>query len=164
MRAVMKLGLVLLLTASLASCASLSNSANDGASASDQQSAGSDAAQHLPPPVIPEFGDVPIPRALNRRNDQSFIYEAPGTVIGVVVYTGRVDPNSVNGFFREQMPIHGWRLLNAFRDESTDLFYLKGNRSCQISIKPGIIDTKVIIKVGPTATDSAPAGSPKAHR
>lgn len=159
MRAATKLGLVMTLAISLTSCATVNNGPDGNSSSSDQQ-ATTDNAQPAPPPVIPEFGDIPIPRELSRRNDQSFIYETPGTVVGVLTYTGRVDPSSVNGFFREQMPKHGWRLLNAFRDENTDLFYLKRDRSCQISIKPGIIDTKVIIKVGPTANDSGPAKSP----
>jgi hypothetical protein len=161
MRAATKLGLILTLAISMASCATL-NSGSNGDSAAPGQQVGAQAdAQPVPPAVIPEFGDIPIPRALTRQNDQSFIYEAPGTVIGVLVYAGRrIDPDSINGFFREQMPLHGWRLLNAFRDENTDLFYLKDNRSCQISIKPGMIDTKVIIKVGPTASGSGPAGSP----
>lgn len=164
MRAITKLGLVLTLAVFLASCAStfIGSNADSGQAAPDQQAGLSDNNQPVPPPVIPEFGDIPVPRELTRQTDQSFIYEAPGTVIGVLVYTGRrIDPDSINGFFREQMPMHGWRLLNAYKDENIDLFYLKDNRSCQISIKSGVINTKVIIKVGPTtAGPGSAAGSP----
>ena len=150
-----RFGIALLLLMSLASCVTaqdfLPKAKADSADAASAPSEG----KAVPPPVIAEFGDIPVPRELTRQDDQSFIYEAPGTVIGVMVYTGRrVDPNSINGFFREQMPAQGWRFINAYKDQNIDLFYLKDNRSCQISIKSGMLETRVIIKVGP----SQPAG------
>lgn len=147
----MKLALTLLLTISLSACASVKEMAA-AAGESGRSSAPANDAKAVPPPVIAEFGDIPIPRELHRQDDQSFIYEAPGTVIGVMVYTGsRVDVSSINGFFREQMPAQGWRFINAYKDENIDLYYLKDNRSCQISIKAGMIETRVVIKVGPSA-------------
>ena len=146
-------GITFLLLISLTSCMTaqgfLPKAKDDSANA-----AAPSEGKAVPPPVIAEFGDIPVPRELKRQDDQSFIYEAPGTVIGVMVYTGRVDPNSINGFFREQMPAQGWRFINAYKDQNIDLFYLKDNRSCQISIKSGMLETRVIIKVGP----SQPAG------
>ncbi|OIQ02486.1 MAG: hypothetical protein COS82_01665 [Zetaproteobacteria bacterium CG06_land_8_20_14_3_00_59_53] len=148
----LKFGLTLMLAFCLTSCASVKEMAAAATGESSSQSAPAGDAKAVPPPVIAEFGDIPIPRELKRQDDQSFIYEAPGTVIGVMVYTGnRVDVNSINGFFREQMPAQGWRFINAYKDENIDLYYLKDNRSCQISIKAGMIETKVIIKVGPSA-------------
>ena len=148
-----KLGLTLMLVFSLASCASVKEMAAAATGDQVEQPAAPSDGKAVPPPVIAEFGDIPIPRELERQDDQSFIYEAPGTVIGVMVYTGRrIDPNSINGFFREQMPAQGWRFVNAYKDENIDLYYLKDNRSCQISIKSGMMETKVIIKVGPSAS------------
>lgn len=148
----LKLALSMALLLSLGACASMQGmipqSSGDGSKDAGAPPADSKA---VPPPVIAEFGDIPIPHELSRNDDQSFIYEAPGTVIGVMVYTGtRVDPNSLNGFFREQMPAQGWRFVNAYKDKNIDLFYLKDNRSCQISIRSGMLETKVIIKVGPS--------------
>jgi len=144
-------GLTLLLLVTLTSCVTANGFSNPLANA-DSAAVTSDG-KAVPPPVIAEFGDIPIPRELTRQDDQSFIYEAPGTVIGVMVYTGhRIDPNSVNGFFREQMPSQGWRFVNAYKDQNIDLFYLKDNRSCQISIKSGMLETRVIIKVGPSSS------------
>jgi len=150
MRYTSRFGISLLLLLSLASCVTangfIPNAGGDSANATGTPSEG----KAVPPPVIAEFGDIPVPRELKRQDDQSFIYEAPGTVIGVMVYTGRVDANSINGFFREQMPAQGWRFVNAYKDQNIDLFYLKDNRSCQISIKSGMLETRVIIKVGPS--------------
>ncbi|OIO68338.1 MAG: hypothetical protein COW19_00005 [Zetaproteobacteria bacterium CG12_big_fil_rev_8_21_14_0_65_55_1124] len=153
MRTTTQLGLTLMLAFSLAACASVKDfAANVTGGEEPQATSAPGDAKAVPPPVIAEFGDIPIPRELKRQDDQSFIYEAPGTVIGVMVYTGtRIDPNSIGGFFREQMPTQGWRFINAYKDENIDLYYLKDNRSCQISIKAGMMETKVIIKVGPSA-------------
>jgi len=156
MHKITRLGLTLMLASSLASCASIKEMADAASSKQEaEQPASPSEGKAVPPPVIAEFGDIPIPRELKRQDDQSFIYEAPGTVIGVMVYTGnRIDTNSINGFFREQMPAQGWRFINAYKDEDIDLYYLKDNRSCQISIKSGMLETKVIIKVGPSASGS----------
>lgn len=109
-----------------------------------------ESGKAVPPPVITEFGDIPIPPELKRDDAQSFVYEAPNVVIGVMTYTGRVTAPSVSEFFRAQMPEQGWRFINAYKDNNIDLFFTKDNRSCQISIKPSMLSTKVVIKVGPS--------------
>jgi len=149
-------GFTLLLLMSLTSCVTANGFSNPLANKESAETAAvTSDGKAVPPPVIAEFGDIPIPRELTRQDEQSFIYEAPGTVIGVMVYTGhRIDPNSINGFFREQMPSQGWRFVNAYKDQNIDLFYLKDNRSCQISIKSGMLETRVIIKVGPSSSES----------
>ncbi|MDX8392114.1 MAG: hypothetical protein R8K53_06050 [Mariprofundaceae bacterium] len=156
MHTTFRFGFTLLLAISLASCITADGGLglpNLGSHSANKSASVPSDGKAIPPPVIAEFGDIPIPRELKRQDDQSFIYEAPGTVIGVMVYTGhRVDPNSLNGFFREQMPAQGWRFVNAYKDQNIDLFYLKDNRSCQISIKSGMLETRVIIKVGPSAS------------
>jgi len=134
--------LIMLLTACV--------TATDASHAADSQKPPV-SAKAVPPPIIEEFGDIPVPRELKRNDDQSFVYEAPGVAIGVITYSGRVTANSVAGFFREQMPTQGWRFLNAFKDsKNIDLFFMKSSRSCQISIRYGILATKVIVKVGPS--------------
>lgn len=103
------------------------------------------------PPVIAEFPDVPIPAELKRQDDQSFVYEAPGVVIGVLTYSGYVTPSSAADFFKNSMPAQGWRFLNAFKDkENIDLFFIKEQRSCQITIRSSPLATRVVIKIGPS--------------
>lgn len=103
------------------------------------------------PPVIAEFPDVPIPAELKRQDDQSFVYEAPGVVIGVLTYSGYVTSGSAADFFKSAMPEQGWRFLNAFKDkEDIDLFFIKDQRSCQITIRPSPLATRVVIKIGPS--------------
>ncbi len=101
--------------------------------------------------MIEEFGDIPVPSELRRNEDQSFVYEAPGVVIGVVIYEGRYKGRSIAQFFRNEMPNNGWRFLNAFSDARYVISFLKENRSCQISVEEGTFGTRVVIKVGPTS-------------
>lgn len=127
---------------------------SDNGSASTMPTTKQDSGKATPPPVITEFGDIPIPPELKRDDSQSFVYEAPNVVIGVMTYTGRVTAPSVSEFFRAQMPEQGWHFVNAYKDNNIDLFFMKENRSCQISIKPSMLSTKVIIKVGPSGPSS----------
>ncbi|HKJ83603.1 MAG TPA: hypothetical protein VJ961_06285 [Mariprofundaceae bacterium] len=136
----------------LSGCETMQNMAksSDSGSAKSSSATAQDSGKATPPPVITEFGDIPIPPELKRDDSQSFVYEAPNVVIGVMTYTGRVTAPSVSEFFRGQMPEQGWKFVNAYKDNDIDLFFMKGNRSCQISIKPSMLTTKVIIKVGPS--------------
>jgi len=102
--------------------------------------------------VVEEFGDIPIPPQLKRNEEQSFVYEAPGVVIGVVIYEGFYKGRSIAQFFRNEMPNYGWRFLNAFSDKRYVISFLKDNRSCQISVEEGTFGTRVVIKVGPTSS------------
>ena len=101
--------------------------------------------------MIEEFGDIPVPSELKRNDEQSFVYEAPGVVIGVVIYEGRYKGRSIAQFFRNEMPNNGWRFLNAFSDARYVISFLKENRSCQISVEEATFGTRVVIKVGPTS-------------
>ncbi|MDX8378326.1 MAG: hypothetical protein R8L53_09930 [Mariprofundales bacterium] len=98
--------------------------------------------------VIKEFGDIPAPIKFKRDDSRTFVYEAPGVVIGVVTYEGYSSVSEMSDFFKQRMPEKGWRFMNAFVDENADLFFVKDNRSCQISIRSRTLATQVIVKVG----------------
>ena len=136
----------------LAGCTAMQLPKPAAPAAADTSTDASGKAVVQPVRVIEEFGDIPIPPRLKRNDEQSFVYEAPGVVIGVVIYEGFFKGRSIAQFFRNEMPNYGWRFLNAFSDRRYVLSYLKDNRSCQISIEEGTFGTRVVIKVGPTGS------------
>ena len=60
------------------------------------------------------FPDLPVPGGLELSVEDSFIFEAPGTRAGNLVYRGERKYESVVRFFREKMPEHGWKLVSSF--------------------------------------------------
>lgn len=99
---------------------------------------------------IQEFEDISVPAELKRDDELSFVYEAPGVVIGVVTYTGYYKAASIAKFFRAEMPKQGWQFINAFSEGMKySLTFLKSNRSATISIEEESLSTRVTIKVGP---------------
>lgn len=118
--------------------------------AADPNSATAQAAP-APTNMIEEFNDIPIPAELDRNDELSSIYEAPGVIVGVVVYEGFYKGGSIAKFFRSEMPKQEWQFLNAFNEgKRYTLAFLKANRSCMITIEEGSLATKVTVKVGPT--------------
>jgi len=101
--------------------------------------------------MVPEFDDIPVPAKLSRDADRSFVYEAPGVTMGVIIYTGYVKGDSLAKFFRNEMPKYEWQFLNAFSEGDKYLIsFIKSDKSCMISVEESTLSTRVTIKVGPT--------------
>jgi hypothetical protein len=102
--------------------------------------------------MVAEFDDIPVPADLKRKDDLSFVHEAPGVTMGVITYSVYYKGDSIAKFYRTQTPTYGWQFLNAFGEGNKFMVaFLKANRSCIINIDEGAIFTKVTIKVGPTS-------------
>lgn len=110
------------------------------------------AQASAPVNMVEEFDDIPVPPELDRNDELSSVYEAPGVIVGVVVYEGFYKGGSIAKFFRSEMPKQEWQFLNAFSEgKRYTIAFLKANRSCMITIEESSLSTKVTIKVGPTS-------------
>lgn len=146
---------ILLLTITLlalAACGAISKPAAGKAQPHAADRDGATAQATSPVNMIEEFEDIPVPSELSRNDELSSIYEAPGVIVGVVVYEGFYKGGSIAKFFRSEMPKQQWQFLNAFSEgKRYTLAFLKANRSCMITIEESTLSTKVTIKVGPTS-------------
>ena len=61
------------------------------------------------------FPDVPVPKEVEIVNERSFVYETSSFKAGVIVFSGNVDPASLETYFKINMPKNGWRYVNSFR-------------------------------------------------
>ena len=46
------------------------------------------------------FPDVPVPKEVDIVNERSFVYETPSFKAGVIVFSGNVDPASLETYFK----------------------------------------------------------------
>ena len=99
------------------------------------------------------FPDVPIPSEVSIVNDRSFVYEAPGFKAGVIVFSGNVDPASLENYFKLNMTKNGWRYINGFRYKDIVLNYMKEDRMCNIRVSRGTFQTELEVWVGPADKD-----------
>ena len=104
-----------------------------------------------PTPLYYDFDDVLVPSELKVDRKRSFVYHTDEFTAGVLVLTGRVELNSLIGFFETNMAKDNWRLLSSFKSPRTILFFTKANRSCIINITEERFSTQVEIWVAPAS-------------
>ncbi len=105
--------------------------------------------QEGPNQVFYGFPDVPIPQELTIVNDKSFVYEAPGLKAGILFLNGNVDLQSLENYFKVNMPKNGWRYVNSFRYRDSILNYVKDDKTCNIRMSRGKFSSDVEIWIGP---------------
>ncbi len=106
------------------------------------------------------FPDVPVPKEVEIVNERSFVYETPSFKAGVVVFSGNVDPASLENYFKINMSKNGWRYINSFRYKDIVLNYMKDDKTCNIKISRGAFQTELEIWVGPADKGSMPKPGP----
>ncbi|HBL23245.1 MAG TPA: hypothetical protein DDZ40_03920 [Deltaproteobacteria bacterium] len=109
------------------------------------------------------FPDVPVPTEVQIVNERSFVYETPTVRAGVIVFTGNVDPASLENYFKVNMSKNGWRYINSFRYKDTVLNYMKDDRTCNIKISRGAFQTELEVWVGPADNRSIQRPGPAAN-
>jgi hypothetical protein len=95
------------------------------------------------------FPDVPIPQELTIVSDKSFVYETSVFKAGVLFFSGNVELQSLENYFKINMPKKGWRYVNSFRYRDSILNYIKDDKTCNIRMSRGTFSSDVEIWVGP---------------
>lgn len=102
------------------------------------------------PAATYRFEDVPIPRSLEIKKEESFIYESEAIKTGILVYAGKAKVGDLAHFFKENMGTHGWRLVSNFERDDALLTFDKPGWGCVITILPtGMERARVEVRVGP---------------
>jgi hypothetical protein len=109
----------------------------------------SEPKQEGPNQVFYGFTDVPIPQELKIINDRSFVYETSVLKTGVLFLTGNVELQSLENYFKINMPKNGWRYVNNIRYRNIVLNYVKDDKTCNIRISQDTFSVDVEIWVGP---------------
>jgi len=134
-----------LLATILAGCASLSGN-------SDAKSANPGM---LEPQAILKFSDIPVPVGLKNLPSQSYSFESSGVRVGVLKYQGKNSPDQVVSFYKEQMAMYNWNLVNIVEYGQRLLNFERENESCIITIEPKGSSIILIISLGPKSQIAA---------
>ena len=106
------------------------------------------------PPMYYDFNDVLIPGELKLDRDASFIYQTAGLTAGVLVFSGRVELNSLINFFKNNMAKDNWKIVSSIKSERNMMLFKKEKRWCVVSIKEKeLFDTETEIWVAPIVGD-----------
>ena len=116
---------------------------------SDSKDVNSTNPAMLEPQSILKFSDVPVPVGLKNLPAQSYSFESSGVRVGVLKYQGKNNPDQVVNFYKEQMAMYNWELLNVVEFGQRLMNFDRESESCIISLSPKGNSITITISVGP---------------
>jgi hypothetical protein len=109
----------------------------------------------LEPQTIIKFSDIPVPVGLKNLPNQSYSFESSGVRVGVLKYQGKGNAEQVINFYKEQMAMYNWTLVNIIEYGQRLLNFERENESCIITIEPKGSSVIMTISLGPKSPIAA---------
>ncbi len=103
----------------------------------------------LEPQAILKFLDVPIPAGFKALNEKSYSFETQGVRVGALKYQGKANPDQVVNFYKEQMSMYNWNLLNIVEYGNRLLNFDRENETCIIDMEVKGNNIILTISLGP---------------
>jgi len=103
----------------------------------------------LEPQAISKFADIPVPMGFKLLPNESYAFESSGIRVGVLKYQGKADPDRVINFYREQMPMYNWSLLNVIEYGERLMNFDREGETCIIRLLSRGRTLYIVASVGP---------------
>ena len=88
-----------------------------------------------------KFDDVPVPAGFRLNVKDSFAFQNDTVRVCFLTYLGKAEPQGIINFYKEQMPLYNWRLLNLIEHETVQIFFDKADETCVVMLVPGRTNT-----------------------
>jgi hypothetical protein len=95
-----------------------------------------------------DFEDILIPSELSLNKKKSHIYSTVKYKVGLLTFKGRVEPESLADFFRNNLPRNGWKPLASLKDREHLLLFIREDRVCLITIIEHTFSTECEVRTG----------------
>ncbi len=103
----------------------------------------------LEPSALVKFVDIPVPAGFKIMPQDSYSFESAGVRVGVLKYQGKANSDRVVNFYKEQMPMYNWNLLNVVQYGEMLLNFDRDSETCIIRLMPKGSSITVSISLGP---------------
>lgn len=97
------------------------------------------------------FSDMPVPANFKMLAEDSYSFESSGVRVGLLRYQGKASTDQVVNFYKEQMPMYSWFLLNITEYGDCIMNFEREAESCIITIVPKGKSVVVSLSFGPKA-------------
>ncbi|MDD5644654.1 MAG: hypothetical protein PHO00_04320 [bacterium] len=84
-----------------------------------------------------KFDDVPVPAGFQLNVKESFAFQNNTMRVGVLLYKGKALPQDVISFYKEQMPLYNWKILNVIEYDNIQMLFEKSDETCVVTLMPG---------------------------
>lgn len=95
------------------------------------------------------FSDLPVPAGFKLIKDKSFVFQTEQTRVALLKYSGRAKLQDLVDFYKEQMSLYNWQLLNVVEYGKTVLNFERAEQSCIVTIEAGGMKQIISICVAP---------------
>ena len=118
---------------------------------------GKSYSSDLPLSVAPNLRleDIPVPEGFQFIANESFVFQNEQVRVGLLKYRGVAAPQQVLKFYKDQMPLYQWDLINIVEHEARTMNFEKVSQSCTVAIE-GVegeeAETTVIISTAPKSS------------
>jgi hypothetical protein len=103
----------------------------------------------LEPQTMLKFSDIPTPAGFKLLTQDSYTFESAGIRVGMLKYQGKADVEQVVNFYKDQMPLYNWNLLNAIEYGERLLNFEREQETCIIRLLPKGNNITIAIALGP---------------
>jgi hypothetical protein len=103
----------------------------------------------LEPSAMVKFADVPVPSGFKLLPLDSYTFESSGIRVAVLRYQGKASPDQVVNFYKEQMAMYNWNLLNAVEYGQRLLNFDREGESCIVNLIPKGNNITITVSLGP---------------
>jgi len=103
----------------------------------------------LEPQAVMKFNDVPVPAGFKLIPKESYSFESSGLRVGLLKYEGKAEADQVVNFYKDQMAMYNWRLLNTIEYNERLMNFDREQETCIIGLIPKGKDVVVTISLGP---------------
>jgi len=99
-----------------------------------------------------KFEDIPVPHGFKIDQHNSFAFQTGSTRLGVLKYKGNAAADRIVAFYKEQMPVYNWNLVNIIEYGRRMLTFERAQEICIITIEPSRGRTSLFVSVSPRST------------
>ncbi|MFH1889123.1 MAG: hypothetical protein ABH806_03435 [Candidatus Omnitrophota bacterium] len=103
----------------------------------------------LEPQSMVKFNDIPVPAGFKFESTESYAFESTGVRVGFLKYKGRGDIERVVNFYKDQMPLYNWNLLNVVEYGERLLNFDREQETCIVTLLAKGKNITITISLGP---------------
>ncbi len=98
---------------------------------------------------ILKFPDLPVPTGFKMLAKDSYCFESAGMRAGLLRYQGKATLDQLVNFYKEQMPMYNWSLINITEYGDCIMNFEREHESCIIGLSPKGNNSVISMAMGP---------------
>ena len=99
-----------------------------------------------------KFDDVPVPSGFKIIREDSFIFQDSSVRIGLIKYAGRPNAEDLVNFYKDQMPLYNWNLINIVEYGRAVINFEREGQTCIVTVEPYSTKTILTIAIAPRSS------------